>query len=88
MTGQIYLEIRDLDSLMAFIDEAHRKGFLSQIETKDIRLGLREKSFPVRVPIDLDAVLRLAANPIVKKMFGKIMETTTMRYIRSAMETD
>ena len=85
--SQIYLEINDLDSAISFIKEAKEKtGLLKDISPEKVETLLSGKEFPIRIPIKLEAVLKLAANPLVKKMAGRKIEETTKRYILAAAE--
>ena len=85
--SQVYLEIGDLPSLIEFVQEAKEKtGLLKDISTKKLEVLLSEKEFPIRVPVDLDSVIGLAANPMVKKIFGKRIEETTLRTLLKAIE--
>lgn len=82
--SQIYLEIGSLESLVGFIESAKGAGLLKDISPKKVEDLLSEKEFPVRVPVDLDKVLDVAANPVVRKIFGKKIEETTVRTILRA----
>ena len=82
--SQIYLEIGSLESLVCFIESAKEAGLLKDISPKKVEDLLSGKTFPVRVPVDLDKVLDVAANPVVRKIFGKKIEETTVRTILRA----
>ena len=72
MNQQIYLEIGDLESLMSFMAEAKRRtGLMKDVSLEKMRQTLSGKDFPMRIPVNLDGVLDLAGNPILKKMFCK-----------------
>lgn len=79
--SRIYLEITDRAVLDAFVKEARKAGFL-----KEIRIDISEDKFPIRVPVDIDGVLKVAANPLVKKMFGKKVETSVTMYLERVLE--
>lgn len=86
--SQIYLEIGNSEELMEFLREAKRKtGLLKDIPLDKVECVLEEKEFPLRVPVDLDSVIDLAANPMVKKIFGKKIEETTKKAILKAIES-
>ena len=85
--SQIYLEIGSLESLTGFIQEAKDAGLLKDISLKKVEDLMSTKAFPVRVPVELDQVVNLMANPMVRKIFGKKIEETTVRTIlRAAKE--
>ena len=86
--SQIYLEIGDLQSLIDFLEEAKGIGLLKDISTSKVGTLMSGKEFPVRVPIEIDKVLTLATNPIVKKMFGKKIEETTITCLLKVIETE
>lgn len=79
---KIYISIEDLDSLKDFIKEAQRTGFMKEVRIN--KLSFTEDQFPLRFPIDIDAFLKLTGNPIVKKVFGKKIETTLQSYLTEA----
>ncbi len=80
--SQIYLEIGDVDSFMEFIKDAKESGFLKDISSDKVKSLLEKKEFPIRVKIELNQVFELlAANPMVKKLFGKKIEDATIKGI-------
>ena len=86
--SQIYLEIGDAESMTAFLEEARTKtGLLKDISLDKVEYVLSTKEFPIRVPVNLDAVIELAMNPVVKKMFGKKIEETTKKALLKAIES-
>ena len=77
---KIYISIEDLDSLVAFIQEAQKVGLL-----KDIRkISFKESDFPMQLPVDIEAFMKLTGNPVVKKVFGKKIESTLRGYLVGA----
>ena len=86
--NQVYLEIGDLDSLVNFILEVQKKtGLLKDISVNKVRQAMSGKVFPMQIPVDLDSVIGLAGNPVVKKIFGKKIEDTTIKYLLAAIES-
>ncbi len=83
--SQVYLEIGDLDTLMAFLRDAQKAGLLIGVSPYKVEHSFSEKDFPVRIPVNLDAVLAVAGNPIVKKVFGKTIETKTVDILNKAL---
>ena len=84
--AQVYLTIGDLDSLLSFLEEAKEKtGMLKDISLLDVKQSLSDKDFPMQIPVNLDGVLKLCGNPMLKKMFGKKVENTTRKYLKAAM---
>ena len=66
---------------MEFIKDAKEAGFLKDISSDKVESLLKDKQFPIRIQIELDDVFKLASNPIVRKMFGKRIEDTTVKTI-------
>lgn len=79
--SQIFLEIGDIESTMEFIRDAKESGFLKDISSDKVESLLKDKEFPIRIQIELDDVFKLASNPIVRKLFGKKIEDTTVKTI-------
>ena len=79
--SQVYLEIGNIEDLITFIESAKEVGLLKDISCDKVRNILKEKNFPVRLPIDVTQVLGVASNPVVRKIFGKQIETTTINTI-------
>ena len=86
--GQIYLEIEDNESLIRFLKEAKRIGFLKNIPINKFEPFLSEKKFPIHIPIELDRVLALATNPVVKKIFGAKIDITIGEVLLKVIETE
>ena len=79
--SQIYLEIGDIESTMEFMKDAKEAGFLKDISTEKVKSLLEKKEFPIRIPIELDQVFKLVSNPMIRKLFGKKIEDTTVKAI-------
>lgn len=85
--SQINLTIRDPESLVGFIENAKGAGYLKEVSIYKIKKLLPEVQFPIEIPIDIDAVLKLAGNPVVKKVFGSKVESKTIEILNAALET-
>lgn len=84
--AQVYLEIGDKHELISFLADAKKKtGLLKDISLERVESSLSKNDFPIRIPVNLDGVLNLCANPVLKKMFGKKVEETTRKYLKAAM---
>lgn len=73
----MHLEIENLEQLTEFVQEAKKAGFLKDLDIS----GLSEKQFPIRVPVNLGGVLKVAGNPIVRKTFGRKIEAAIAAYV-------
>lgn len=71
----IFLEIESAEGLTAFLAEAKKTGLLKDVSMKDIQDAVRKKEFPLRIPVNLDAVLNLCRNPVLRKLFGGKIES-------------
>lgn len=86
--AKVFLEIGSKTELLMFMKEAKEKtGLLKDISLKDLNCSLHEENFPIRIPVNLDSVLDLCGNPMLKKLFGKKVEETTRKYLKAAMAT-
>lgn len=83
--GQIYIEIGNLKSLTNLIAEAKKKGLMKDISIEKVEKAFRNKAFPMKVPVQMDEVLELAGNPVLKKMFGKKIENGMLTYLEKAL---
>lgn len=83
--SQIYLEIENPESLMGLIREAKGCGLMRDISLEEVKRSVSSAAFPIRIPVKLDALIGLAGNPILKKMFGKKLEDATKTYLKKAM---
>lgn len=85
--SQVYIEIGNKNELISFLQEAKVKtGLLKDVSLNKVNHSLNESDFPMRIPVNLDGVLNLCENPILKKMFGKKVEEVTKKYLRRVME--
>lgn len=83
--SQVNLEIKDPETLIAFIEDAKKVGLLKDISTEQVKKSFSGKTFPIRVPVDLDAVLKAAGNRIVKTAFAKTIQDKTVDILNKAL---
>lgn len=83
--NEIWIEIGNLDSLMLILTEAKRKGLLKDISPEKVRTAFRNRTFPVRVPVNMNSILELAGGPAAK-IFGKKIENATLKYLEMAIK--
>lgn len=83
--GQFYIEVGSLESLTNLIAEAKKKGLMKDISIEKVERAFRNKAFPMKVPVQMDEVLELAGNPVLKKMFGKKLENGMLTYLEKAL---
>lgn len=80
----IKLRIEDPASFVELMREMKRAGLLKDIPNEII---LDEGIFPLDVPLDISKVLDIVANPVIRKVFGKKMDTTLSTAVLSLIGT-
>ena len=80
----IKLRIEDPASFVELMREMKRAGLLKDIPNEII---LDEGIFPLDVPIDISKVLEIAGNPVIRKVFGKKMDTALSMAVLSLIGT-
>ena len=83
--GQIYIEIGNLDSLVNLLAEAKKKGLLKDISIEKVERAFKDKAFPMKIPVSVDGVLDLCGKPMLRKMYGKKLETGVLTYLEKAL---
>ena len=80
--GKVYLEIDSMETLIAFVQDAKGIGLLKDVSLAQVRHKCSKYEFPLRVPVNLNAVLDVASNKVVKVAFSKTIEkmVTTALY--------
>ena len=82
--SQVNLEIDNLETLLAFIEDAKKVGLLKDISTEQVKVSFSGKTFPIRIPVDLNAFLAIAGKPILRP-FGKQIEKKTVDILNKAL---
>lgn len=83
--SQVYLTIDNLETLMAFLQDAKNAGLLKDVSLIQVRNLFSQKVFPLQIPVDLSAVLNVAGNAVVRKTFGKTIEKKTVDILNAAL---
>lgn len=73
------LEFTEKRDLIAFLFEVKKAGMLKDLKIED----LSDVEFPVRIPIKMDGILKIAENPIIRKAFGKKIESVMLSCIEA-----
>ena len=79
----IFLEIDSAEGLTTFVKEAKKTGLLRDISMDEIKNITKKKRFPVRIPVNMNAVLDLCRNPILKRLFGAKIDSKAKRYLEA-----
>lgn len=82
----IYIEIESLESITGSLAEAKKKGLLKDISQEKVEMAFKDKTFPIRVPVNFGILLDyiLAMGPMAK-IFGKKIESNTIRFLEMAV---
>lgn len=81
---QANLEIGSLETLVAFIENAKKVGLLKDISTDQVKVSFSRKTFPIRIPVDLNAIIAIAGKPVLKP-FGKQIEKKTVDILNKVL---
>lgn len=81
---QVNLEIGSLETLVAFIENAKKVGLLKDISTNQVKVSFSKVTFPIRIPVDLNALIAIAGKPILKP-FGKQIEKKTVDILNKVL---
>lgn len=84
---QVNLEIESPEALLEFIKEAKKNGYLKEVSMYKVETVMKEDSFPIRIPIEMDSVFKVMGNTIVKKAFGGKIDERIIDFLVSALET-
>ena len=82
--SQVNLEIDNLETLITFIQDAKKIGLLKDVSTAQVKHSFSKTEFPIRIPVDLNAVLAFAGKPILKP-FGKQIERKTLDILNKVL---
>ena len=85
---KIFLQVDDEQTAIDLIREVKGKtGLLKDVNLYSLKQALDRKQFPIQIPVDLDGLLKVAGNPLVKRIFGPKIEGTTKRILKQVIET-
>lgn len=85
MGAKIYISIDDPITLADILQEGRKNGLLKDIPSETIS-GLLRKDYPIRVPVELDRIMEMVGNPVVRKVFGSKFDKTLSACLQKAME--
>lgn len=69
----VTLKVNDRESWLELYWELRKIGLLTDVTVKDVASG--EEDFPKEIPVDIQAMLKIIGNPVVKPFRKKINET-------------
>lgn len=79
----VYLTIETPECLTKMVKRAVNAGYLRKVDLRDVIDLIKTSEYPMQVPIDLDFVLRLGENAVVKHVFGRNIDQAMTDYIRN-----
>ena len=83
MSQQCYIVIEDEITALEIIRDAKGKaGLLKDVSVYNLKKVLDSKEFPIKIPIDLEAVIKIISNPVVKRLAGGKIEEHTKKYLK------
>lgn len=88
MGKKIYITIDDRSSLMDILKDGLDRGlFAKNMDSFSKAVDmLDEMTFPIRIPIEIDNLLELSGNPIVKKLIGSKLKEAVDICLQKVME--
>lgn len=69
----VTLKVNDRESWLELYGELKKIGLLPNVAVNDVALG--EEAFPMEIPVDIQALLKIIGNPVVKPFRKKINES-------------
>ena len=69
----VTLKVNDRESWLELYGELRKIGLLPNVAVNDVALG--EEAFPMEIPVDIQALLKIIGNPVVKPFRKKINES-------------
>ena len=88
MANGVYLTIEDAETLTAFIKGAVKNGYLRRLDLRDVISWMNRTAYPIRIPVDVDSVIGVGQNAVVKGIFGRNIDSTITKYVKTAMEAE
>ena len=79
----IQLRIESADNFVVLLKELKKRGWLAEIGN-EIRLD--EDSFPMDIQLDISKLLDVIEKPVVRKVFGKTIDSTLTAQIGRIIE--
>ena len=88
MADGFYLTIEDAETLTVFIKGCVKNGYLRRLDLRDVISWMNRVTYPIRIPVNLDSVIGVGQNAVVKGIFGKNIDSTVTKYVKAAMEAE
>lgn len=79
----VMLRIEDAGSFIKLMRELKGSGLLRDIPNE---ITLDAGAFPMDIPLETEKMLEAAGNPVIRKAFGKKMNTVLTSYVAAIMK--
>ena len=68
------------------LQEAMNKKLMKGLTNEEFDKLFKQKTYPVRIPVELSSLIDLAGNPIVKKLIGSKTEKAADAVLKRILE--
>lgn len=86
MSVKVFIKIEDLETMENLLEEGAKRGLFKNLNVDAIRDLVKERKFPIQIPVELNDILDLAGNPIIKKIFGSKIESAVSECLLKILE--
>lgn len=84
----VYLTIENVSAMKQFIKGAVKSGYLRKFDLREVATWIANVEYPVKIPVDINSVIAIGQNAVVKGIFGKNIENTITKYLKAAMASE
>ena len=85
MSAKVYITIEDPASLMLVLEEGVKKGLFKSLPVETIG-KLLKKTYPIKVPIELESIIDALGKPMVRKVIGSKANEAVSVCLQKVME--
>ena len=82
----VYLTIEDRTNLVKLLKGAAKYGYLRRLDLREVNDWIDKVEYPIRIPIEVDNIIGVGRNPVVKSVFGNFINKGLTNYITMAMK--
>lgn len=85
MNDGVYLTVENSEAMFRFVKGCVRNGYMRRFDLRKVADWIKNAEYPIKIPVNLDSVIGIGANAVVKGIFGGNIERTISKYINAAM---
>ena len=85
MGDGVYLTIENEEAMIRFVKGCVRNGYMRRFDLREVVDWIKSTEYPIKVPVNLESVIGVGANAMVKGIFGGNIEKTITKYMKGAM---